>query len=241
MLPAITNQTANRQLKVGGFVPFTTTDYPGKLAAVVFIQGCPWQCAYCHNPHLQARTEDSPTPWHEVLAILKRRKGLLDAVVFSGGEPTIDPALEDAIKQVRALGFQVGLHTGGAYPRRLAEILPLIDWIGIDVKAPFADYERVTGIAGSGEQALTCTEMVITSGIVHEFRTTVHPDLISDESLLQLGQTLSAMGVQNYALQIFRREGCDNDALSTVGDGYPDKHLVQQIDQMFPQFALRNA
>ena len=237
----IAAEIATRQLKVGGFVPFTTTDYPGKLAAVVFVQGCPWQCAYCHNPHLQPRTEESPTPWHEVLAILKRRKGLLDAVVFSGGEPTLDPALADAIREVRALGFLVGLHTGGAYPRKLAEILPLIDWIGLDVKAQFVDYERVTGIAGSGEQALTCAEVVIKSGIAHEFRTTVHPDLISDASLLQLAQTLSAMGVQNYALQVFRKEGCDNDALTGVSSAFPDKHLVQQIEQMFQQFALRNA
>ena len=237
----IAAEIATRQLKVGGFVPFTTTDYPGKLAAVVFVQGCPWQCAYCHNPHLQPRTENSATPWHEVLAILKRRKGLLDAIVFSGGEPTLDPALADAIREVRALGFLVGLHTGGAYPRKLAEILPLIDWIGLDVKAQFVDYERVTGIAGSGEQALTCAEVVIKSGIAHEFRTTVHPDLISDASLLQLAQTLSAMGVQNYALQVFRKEGCNNDALTAVSSAFPDKHLVQQIEQMFQQFALRNA
>ncbi len=239
MQALITTGTSTRQLKVGGVVPFTTTDYPGKLAAVVFVQGCPWKCAYCHNPHLQPRTDESPTPWHEVLSMLKRRKGLLDAVVFSGGEPTLDPALEDAICEVRALGFQIGLHTAGTYPRRLAETLPLIDWVGIDVKAPFGDYERVTGIAGSGKQALACAEAVIKSGITHEFRTTIHPDLISDEDLLKLAQTLSAMGVQNYALQVFRRAGCDNDALAAVESKYPPKELVTKIASAFEQFILR--
>ena len=240
MQTTIATDITARQLKVGGVAPFTSTDYPGKLAAVVFVQGCPWKCAYCHNPHLQTRTETSPTPWEDVIAMLNRRKGLLDAVVFSGGEPTIDPALGDAIKQVRELGFQVGLHTGGAYPRRLAEILPLIDWVGIDVKAPFADYERTTGIAGSGEQAFTCAEAVIASGIAHEFRTTIHPDLISAESLLTLAQTLAGMGVGNYALQVFRKTGCDSDTLAAVGSDYPQKELVSKIAKMFGQFSLRN-
>jgi len=234
--------TTTRQLKVGGVVPFSATDYPGKLAAVVFVQGCPWQCAYCHNPHLQARTEASAAPWEQVLTTLKRRAGLLDAIVFSGGEPTIDPALEDAIKQVRTLGFQVGLHTAGAYPRRLAEILPLLDWVGIDIKAPFADYGRTTGIAGSGQQALTCAKAVIASGIAHEFRTTIHPDLISDDALLDLAQTLSAMSVQNYALQVFRKTGCNSDALAAVTiDTYSGNEVVAKLSKMFARFTLRNA
>lgn len=241
MQTAIAIDATTRQIKVGGVAPFTTTDYPGKLAAVVFVQGCPWKCVYCHNPHLQARTETSLTPWEDVITMLARRKGLLDAVVFSGGEPTIDPTLESAIHDVRALGFQVGLHTGGAYPRRLAEILPLIDWVGIDVKAPFADYECTTGITDSGEQALTCAEAVIKSGIAHEFRTTIHPDLISDEALLTLAKTLSAIGVQNYALQVFRKTGCDSDVLAAVGSDYPPKELVTKIAGMFGRFTLRDS
>jgi pyruvate formate lyase activating enzyme len=228
-----------RQLKVGGFVPFSTTDYPGKLAAVVFVQGCPWQCTYCHNPHLQTRTEESPTPWSDVLAMLQRRAGLLDAVVFSGGEPTMDPALEEAIRDVRALGFAVGLHTSGAYPKRLIEILPLIDWIGIDAKAPFASYEHITGVSGSGKQALACAEAVIASGITHEFRTTIHPNLISDAALLDLAQTLSTIGVQNFVLQVFRARGCDKETLASVGNDYPSEELVAQIEEIFKQFTLR--
>ena len=83
------------KLVIGGFVSFTATDYPGKLAAVVFCQGCPWRCGYCHNPHLQERTRDSPLSWSALLTGLERRVGLLDAVVFCGGEATMDPALGD--------------------------------------------------------------------------------------------------------------------------------------------------
>lgn len=80
-----------RPLKVGGLVPFTATDYPGQFAAVVFVQGCPWRCGYCHNPHLQPRSQPAEIEWDALLAFLARRVGLIDAVVFSGGEPSIDP------------------------------------------------------------------------------------------------------------------------------------------------------
>ena len=240
MQTAIAIDAAVRQLKVGGIVPFSATDYPGKLAAVVFVQGCPWQCAYCHNPHLQPRPDSSPVAWGQVLTTLQRRAGLLDAVVFSGGEPTIDPALEGAIRQVRELGFQVGLHTGGAYPRRLAEILPLLDWVGFDVKAPFDAYEHTTGVRGSGEQALACAQMLLESGIAHEFRTTAHPALLSANEVLTLAQTLSAMGVRDYALQVFRKQGCDSDELAAVDAAtYADKAMLAKLSKLFARFTLR--
>ncbi|MBI3069525.1 MAG: 4Fe-4S cluster-binding domain-containing protein, partial [Betaproteobacteria bacterium] len=78
---------ARERLRVGGLVPLTTTDYPGRLAAVVFCQGCPWRCGYCHNPHLLPARRTAPIAWHAVRDFLERRRGLLDAVVFSGGEP----------------------------------------------------------------------------------------------------------------------------------------------------------
>ena len=136
-------------LRVGGFVPFTTTDYPDALAAVVFCQGCPWRCALLPQPapHRAAgrRRRTTSPPSSDWLAT---RRGLLDAVVFSGGEPTAQAALPDAVALVRDLGFAVGLHTGGAYPRRLAALLPQLDWVGLDVKAAESDYPLVTGIDG---------------------------------------------------------------------------------------------
>lgn len=237
---SITSAVAPNYLKIGGFVPFTATDYPGKLAAVVFVQGCPWQCAYCHNPHLQVRAEASGISWEQVLTILKRRMGMLDAIVFSGGEPTLDPALESAIRDARDLGYQIGLHTGGAYPRRLAEILSLIDWVGFDVKAPFADYARITGVNGSGDSAQASAQLILESGIAHEFRTTIHPDLISEGELLVLAQTLAGMGVQNYALQVFRKQGCDNEALAAVSaNDFPSQNLVRKIEEKFQRLTLR--
>ena len=231
-----------RTLKTGGVTPFTATDYPGKLAAVVFVQGCPWACGYCHNPHLQLRLQKSPLQWSKVLGLLEKRVGLIDAVVFSGGEPTLDPALGSAIKDVRQLGFQIGLHTGGAYPQRLNELLPQVDWVALDIKAPFAQYEKVTGISGSGLQALACAEAVLASGIAYEFRTTMHPSLLSEEEILDIARTLSDMGVKNYALQAFRAQGCRTKELkATAVAGYPSEGLVELVSGMFAKFSYRPA
>ncbi|WP_234815082.1 anaerobic ribonucleoside-triphosphate reductase activating protein [Noviherbaspirillum denitrificans] len=227
---------------MGGVTPFTATDYPGKLAAVVFVQGCPWSCGYCHNPHLQMRLQKSPLQWSKVLGLLEKRAGLIDAVVFSGGEPTLDPALGNAIKDVRKLGFEVGLHTGGSYPQRLTELLPLVDWVALDVKAPFAQYEKVTGISDSGLQAQACAEAVLASGISHEFRTTVHPSLLAEEEILDIARMLAGMGVKNYALQSFRAQGCRTKELkATAVAGYPSEGLVQQVSGMFEKFSYRPA
>lgn len=235
-------ELAPRTLKTGGVTPFTATDYPGKLAAVVFVQGCPWACGYCHNPHLQLRLQKSPLQWSKVLGLLEKRVGLIDAVVFSGGEPTLDPALGSAIKDVRQLGFQIGLHTGGAYPQRLNELLPQVDWVALDIKAPFAQYEKVTGISGSGLQALACAEAVLASGIEYEFRTTVHPSLLSEEEIQDVARTLSDMGVRNYALQTFRAQGCRTKELkATAVAGYPSEGLVQEVSGMFERFSYRPA
>ena len=217
-------------LRVGGLTPLSTTDWPGMLAAVVFCQGCPWRCGYCHNPGLIPARGENEIPWDDVLAFLRRRQGLLDGVVFSGGEPTLQPGLADAMREVRALGFRVGLHTGGAYPRRLAEVLPLVDWVGLDAKAPLADYPRITGVAGSGERARSSLERVLASGVAHDIRTTVHPALLADADVVNLAQDLSAHGVKHYVIQAFRSQGCADAAL--IQDARRERPLASLVEDV---------
>ncbi len=229
-------------LKVGGVTPFSATDYPGQLAAVVFVQGCPWRCGYCHNPHLQPRTARSPVRWSDVLALLQRRVGLIDAVVFSGGEPTMDPALLDAMRSVRSLGFRVGLHSAGMYPRRLAAVLPLVDWVGLDVKASMQGYDAITGIFDSARQVRAGVELVLASGVAYECRTTVHPALHSEAEILALARGLQTMGVRHYVLQVFRATGCGDARLTAAATlGYPGPELLAQIAPLFDTFSLRQA
>lgn len=183
-------------LCIGGLTPFTTIDYPGKLAAVVFCQGCPWRCGYCHNRHLLDVAKLGSIGWPEVISFLEQRRGLLDAVVFSGGEPTMQASLPDAIAQVRTMGFLIGLHTGGAYPERLTACLRHLDWVGMDLKAPFGLYHEVTRVSGSGAAAEQSALILRQSGVAHQFRTTLDPFLLHAGQIGKMKQLVAGWGEQ---------------------------------------------
>ncbi len=191
------------QLRVGGLVPLTTIDYPGELAAVVFCQGCAWRCRYCHNSALMDPKADTAIAWAEIINFLERRRGLLDAVVFSGGEPTLQSALPDAMREVRAFGFKVGLHTAGPYPRRLATLLPLLDWVALDIKALPQGYPEVTGVAGSGEGPWRSLRLIQDAGVPLEVRTTLMPNW-TPKDLETLAAALARARVRRYAIQACR-------------------------------------
>ena len=178
------------KLRVAAVTPFTTIDFPGKLSAVVFVQGCPWRCPYCHNPWMQPR-EFAPDLEHGSW------QGLLDGVVVSGGEPTIDPALPAAVERVRELGYLAALHTGGAYPAHFAEVAGRLSWVGLDVKAspdlPDA-FDRAAGRTGACAKFLETYRTLREAGIEYECRTTVHPTLHDEAGLMRLADWLEAEG-----------------------------------------------
>ncbi len=225
------------QLRIGGFVPLTTIDYPGELAAVVFCQGCPWRCGYCHNSALIDPSAAPTATWAEIREFLERRRGLLDAVVFSGGEPTLQSALASATTEVRGLGFKVGLHTAGPAPERLARLLPLLDWVALDIKALPEGYPAITGIPRSGEAAWRSLALIQASGVPLEVRTTVMPDW-TVRDLATLAAALARKGVRRYAVQ-----ACDTrHALDPLlpPPGIPLAQLAAEIDTAsFDRFLLR--
>jgi pyruvate formate lyase activating enzyme len=228
------------QLRIGGLTPLTSVDYPGELAAVVYCRGCPWRCPYCHNADLQAPDGPSEPAWPRVLAFLERRRGLLDAVVFSGGEPTAQRALPAAMAEVRELGFKVGLHTGGPYPERLTQLLPLVDWVGLDIKALPEDYPRVTGVPGSGARAWQSLRLLLDSGVDLEVRTTPMPGMDDPEYLASLSERLVEAGAVRWALQQCRDVGQGDSTLR------PRRLAVSDLDvlkaaQRFERFILRAA
>lgn len=231
---------AAESLRIGGLQPFTTIDYPGALAAVVFVQGCPWRCLYCHNPHLQAREAEPAGPhWPAMRGWLARRRGRLDALVFSGGEPTLDPALPQAMQEVRALGFLVGLHTAGLAPRRLRALLPLVDWVGLDVKAPLADtalHDHITGVHGAASAVRASLEALLASGVAHECRTTVHASLLEADALPRLVGELAGAGARRVVLQPCRPPGA---AIGTAPT-QPDPQQFAALQGRFPQLAMRS-
>ncbi|MCB2263168.1 MAG: anaerobic ribonucleoside-triphosphate reductase activating protein [Candidatus Thiosymbion ectosymbiont of Robbea hypermnestra] len=193
-----------QSLRIGGLTPLTTLDYPGELAAVIFCQGCPWRCRYCHNTHLLSPEGRERIPWSQVRAFLRGRVGLLDALVFSGGEPTLQAALPAAMREAKAMGFKIGLHTAGPYPDRLRRLLPLLDWVGLDIKTLPADYPTITGAPDSGARAWESLALLLEAGIALQVRTTVPPHWRDPEDLQPLTDRLAALGVGNHILQTCR-------------------------------------
>ncbi|MBO1111199.1 anaerobic ribonucleoside-triphosphate reductase activating protein [Bordetella petrii] len=216
---------------IGGIVPYSSVDWPGMLACVVFIAGCPWRCSYCHNPHLQVR--GGHYDWNAVLEFLRSRQGLLDAVVFSGGEPLSEPRLPQMVRAVRTLGFRVALHTAGIYPSRLRELLPSLDWVGFDVKADAAGHDALTGRTGTYPAAQACLDSLLASRANFECRTTWHPDWLTEPALLDLARDLARRGVRHYTVQNHRPSpgSAPSAALSAAA--------LDELQALFPQFLYR--
>ena len=198
------------KLRVAGITKFTTIDYPGKMSMVVFIQGCPWRCCYCQNNWMQSREfhpEYLHSSWNEVESLLKRRSGILEAVVFSGGEPCTDPVLLSAIKRAKEFGYNIGLHTAGIYPNKIKELIPHLDWIGLDVKACPTNhklYDNITKVNQSSERFLESYRYIKKSGIKVEFRTTAGLNFLSENDLIDLANWYKEENISNPILQLCR-------------------------------------
>jgi len=221
-------------------LPLTTVEWEGRLAAVLFAQGCPWRWRYCHNTSLVPK-RGKLIPWEEVLAFLHERQGLLDAVVFSGGEPTAQAALPEAIAAVGALGYQTALHTNGGNPKMIAELLErgLLNYVAMDVKAPFARYEEVTRVKGSGRKAQQSVTAIIKSRVPYEFRTTYHSDLLSDDEVLAIAADLAWRGANSYFIQKYRDEGTGDMPLALTPSRELPGRVLTKLKGMFERFGVR--
>lgn len=229
----------NARLRVGGLVPLTTLDFPDHLACVLFCQGCGWRCRYCHNPGLIPTCGEQEKPWEDILCFLRERVGLLEAVVFSGGEPTLQLALPEAIAEVRAMGFKVGLHSAGIKPRLFNQVLPLVDWVGFDIKALPEHSTLITGVEGSGKTNWKSLEHLLESKVAHECRTTVHWQLFDADRLWDLAQRLRALGVERFAVQCVRTARMLDDSLADSRPPYDQQKLWDRMGRLFPSFVLR--
>jgi pyruvate formate lyase activating enzyme len=209
--------------------------------ATVFLQGCPWSCDYCHNPTLIDPRTPAEVEWSAVLAFLGRRRGLLDGVVFSGGEPTLAAGLPRAVAEVRDLGLAVGLHTAGAFPHRLAAVLPDLDWVGLDIKACSEDYPAVVGRPGSGERAWRSLDLLLASQADHEVRTTIHPGSPAAERLGEIATRLRSLGVRAFVVQEARAQGT-REGFRADAPGWRDRSraAVEEVRALgFERFELR--
>ncbi|SNR67548.1 pyruvate formate lyase activating enzyme [Humidesulfovibrio mexicanus] len=238
------NPNGEAALNVGGLLPLSTIDWPDRLSAVVFCQGCAWNCPYCHNAALRPFGPGDRT-WDSVAQWLDTRRGLLEAVVFSGGEPLLQPGLADAMAQVRDMGYAVGLHTSGMATQAMARVLPLAHWVGMDIKAPARLYERVTGVAASADAAWASLALLRKSGVAFELRTTWHPQVLTEHDLLELAGELrqglanAAQEAENvpWVIQAFQPDGCEDAALAETGRGHVPRQLSEALQTALGQHA----
>ncbi len=191
-------------MRIGGFQKLTLVDFPGLIAATVFTQGCNFRCGYCHNPEL-ALPEffQAPLPPEAVFDYLNGRRGKLEGIVISGGEPTVQEGLADFITRIKTMGFAVKLDTNGSHPEILSSLiaLNLLDYIAMDVKSSLAKYRQVIGIACDTAKIRESIDLIIKSGVPYQFRTTLVKEFCSKEDLEDI--RLLIREADHYVLQPF--------------------------------------
>ena len=191
-------------MRIGGFQKFSLIDYPGKICAIVFTQGCNFRCPYCHNPELVKPSLFGKTiPEEEIFSFLEKRKGKLDAVEITGGEPTLQKDLVDFIRRIKEIGYLVKLDTNGSNPEILLEIINhgLVDYIAMDIKAPLEKYKEVIHSVINPEKIKRSIRTIMSSNIRYEFRTTVVKSQLSKEDIINIGKLIE--GAELYILQKF--------------------------------------
>lgn len=201
---------------IDGLQKMTLIDYPGKVAAIIFTFGCNFRCGFCHNPslvHPELRQIDDEYSEENILNFLETRKGFLDALVITGGEPTLQPDLIDFIIKVRAMGFLIKLDTNGTDPKIVKELIDrkLVDFWAMDIKNAPSKYATTVCRPVSLENIQKSIELIKNSGVDYEFRTTILESLHSEEDILELAQWIK--GAKKLALQKFipRAELVDNE------------------------------
>ena len=226
-----------------GLVKFTLVDYPGRIGCIIFSGGCNLRCPFCHNPCLVFDPASQPrVTEREFFHFLERRRGLLEGVVFSGGEPLLQPDAPEVVGKVRAMGYLAKIDTNGTLPERLEELLKTAgaDAFGIDCKAPAARYCELTGstdpeVAGKVYRSIALARE---SGAELDVRTTVHKALLDAGALVAMHEELSAAGVEQWTLQQYHPVEVIDDGLS-ARETFSDAELVRIARSFGPGVRVR--
>ena len=226
-------------MNIQGFQKLTLLDYPGRTACTVFTGGCNLRCPFCHNADLVRTPMAGPNLTDEVLTYLARRRGILDGVCITGGEPPLQPDLADFLRRIKELGYAVKLDTNGALPDRLAALLDtgLVDYVAMDVKSSPAGYAAAAGVDTEWTVFDRSIRILRESGVPHEFRTTAVGGLHTPEDFAAIARWLG--DVPAYYIQRFVDSG------RLLGDGFypfsiPEmEHLLTVVREYVPAAQLR--
>ena len=227
-------------MKIHGLQKMTLLDFPGRVACTVFLGGCDLKCPFCHNAELIDGTAQPVMDDTELLAFLEKRKGLLDGVAFTGGEPTLRADLPELIRKIRAMGYPIKLDTNGMHPDRLKAMLDegLLDYVAMDVKGGPQHYAHICGLDTIDLNPINeSISLLINSGIDYEFRTTVVDELHTMDDFLAIAQWIK--GARAYYLQAFT----DRDTVVYENFHAPTKECMETyaaaVRKTVPNTALR--
>ena len=216
---------------ISGLQKMTLLDYLGKVACTVFLQGCNFRCPFCHNSELLPHEGEELMSGEEFFAFLRARKGLLDGVCVSGGEPTLCPELEELLRGIKELGFAVKLDTNGARPDVLKKLVEggLVDYVAMDVKNSPARYAVTAGLPRMALDGVEESLKYLLSGAVeYELRTTVVEQLHDEESIKSMGEWLLALGEGKKAAKLFLQSFVDRDTVVFSGLSAAEKERMTE-------------
>lgn len=187
---------------INGYLKTSFVDYPDRMCSVIFFGNCNFRCPYCHNPSL-VHGKDPEYSWKLIEEHLDKRKGMIEAVTITGGEPTLNSELVDICKKLKKRNLLIKIDTNGSNPKILKQLIDenLVDYIAMDMKAPFSEYEKVIKTKVDVELMKESTKIIINSGVNYEFRTTVHSELLDEDDLLQMAKDIK--GAKKWCLQVF--------------------------------------
>ena len=210
---------------IGGLQKTSFLDYPDKISAIIFTLGCNFRCGYCHNPEL-INSMTAKYSEEEIFEFLNRRKGRIDGVVITGGEPCIQKDLVEFIKKVKDLGFLVKLDTNGCFPEILQKSMAYVDYIAMDIKAPLDNYSKIVNVNVDEENIKKSINLIMNSGIEYEFRTTVVRSMLSKNDFDKIGNLI--FGAKRYYLQKFVSSKILDEKLSK-DSSYTDEEFSEIV------------
>ena len=217
---------------ISGLQKMTLLDYPGKVACTVFLQGCNFRCPFCHNSDLLGKDGPETIGVETLMAFLKKRIGLLDAVCVTGGEPTLQKDLPALLRQIKALGYLVKLDTNGSRPAVLKALAEegLIDYVAMDIKNSPARYGNTVGVPDMDLSGVEESIRYLLSGHVdYEFRTTVAEELHNVQDIQQMGQWLCGLVPGRKPVRHYIQPYVDRDSVLTQGLHTPEKPKLLEM------------
>ena len=217
-------------MDIAGLQKLTLLDFPGKVACTVFLPGCNFRCPFCHNAPLLERPEVRSD--EELLRFLSTRKGLLDGVAVTGGEPLLSPGLPELLKKIKALGFLVKLDTNGSFPEQLEALLRenLLDCVAMDIKNAPEKYALTTGRTDVLDAVRSSAALLMAGTVDYEFRTTVVDELHEPEDFDAIGRWLS--GAKRFFLQCYK----DSENVLQPGLHAPSREKLEHCREILTQY-----